>query len=93
MFTCAGALNMRKFFVGTYVAWRVLDHCALQKLSPLLLPGVQCQACFLSRKAASEQEDITGEVRRHLPSHDMTRIMGKPAVPDGFEVSLHPCVA
>ncbi|CAM9114988.1 unnamed protein product [Scytosiphon promiscuus] len=44
-----------------------------------------CQACFFSsRKAANGQQDLQegragGE---HLASHDVTRIMGKPALPD-----------
>lgn len=49
------------------------------ELSLFLWLDVQCQACFLSHKVSSGQED--GEVR-HLPSHDVTRIMGKTAVPD-----------
>ena len=48
---------------------------------PTPVADAQCQACFLSHKASSEQDDGAGEAR-HLPSHDVTRIMGKPAVPD-----------
>lgn len=53
---------------------------ALTTIHPIC-PFVQCQACFLSHKAPAGQQHGEQAGSGHLASHDVSRIMAKPAVP------------